>query len=92
MTPEASVGPSGAARKAVNQAMEPHLSNTFGSVSTLAGTCELRRRAFNEAFSAYGLDWDWSREDYVSMLGSNGGAPTGWPGIPVSSTVDGRSA
>ena len=46
----------------------------FGSISTLADTSELQRRAFNEAFDAHGLDWEWSRDDYVSMLGSNGGA------------------
>jgi HAD superfamily hydrolase (TIGR01509 family) len=46
----------------------------FGSISTLADTSELQRRAFNEAFTAHGLDWDWSRDDYRSMLGSNGGA------------------
>jgi HAD superfamily hydrolase (TIGR01509 family) len=46
----------------------------FGSISTLADTSELQRRAFNEAFAAHGLDWSWSRDDYVAMLGSNGGA------------------
>lgn len=46
----------------------------FGSISTLADTSELQRRAFNEAFANSGLDWEWSREDYTSMLGSNGGA------------------
>jgi HAD superfamily hydrolase (TIGR01509 family) len=46
----------------------------FGSISTLADTSELQRQAFNEAFAAYGLDWHWSREEYVSMLSSNGGA------------------
>ena len=45
----------------------------FGSISTLADTSELQRRAFNEAFAAHGLDWDWSRDDYTAMLGSNGG-------------------
>jgi HAD superfamily hydrolase (TIGR01509 family) len=45
----------------------------FGSISTLADTSELQRRAFNEAFQAHGLDWNWSRDDYASMLGSNGG-------------------
>lgn len=45
----------------------------FGSISTLADTSELQRRAFNEAFEAHGLGWNWSRDDYVSMLGSNGG-------------------
>jgi HAD superfamily hydrolase (TIGR01509 family) len=46
----------------------------FGSISTLADTSELQRRAFNDAFAAYGLDWHWSRDDYVAMLSSNGGA------------------
>lgn len=45
----------------------------FGSISTLADTSELQRRAFNEAFAAHGLDWNWARDDYVKMLGSNGG-------------------
>ncbi len=46
----------------------------FGSISTLADTSELQRRAFNEAFAAHGLDWTWERADYVRMLESNGGA------------------
>ena len=46
----------------------------FGSISTLADTSELQRRAFNEAFKSHGLDWNWSRDDYIAMLGSNGGA------------------
>jgi HAD superfamily hydrolase (TIGR01509 family) len=46
----------------------------FGSISTLADTSELQRRAFNDAFAAYCLDWHWSRDDYVAMLSSNGGA------------------
>ncbi|MGK2881887.1 MAG: HAD-IA family hydrolase [Mycobacterium sp.] len=45
----------------------------FGSISSLADTSELQRRAFNEAFAAHGLDWTWSRDDYSSLLGSNGG-------------------
>ncbi|PYE17407.1 HAD superfamily hydrolase (TIGR01509 family)/HAD superfamily hydrolase (TIGR01549 family) [Williamsia limnetica] len=46
----------------------------FGSISTLADTSEIQRRAFNEAFEAHGLDWKWGRDDYIAMLGSNGGA------------------
>ena len=46
----------------------------FGSISTLADTSELQRRAFNEAFAAHNLDWQWSQDDYREMLGSNGGA------------------
>ena len=45
----------------------------FGSISSLADTSELQRRAFNEAFEAHGLDWNWSRDEYSSLLGSNGG-------------------
>jgi HAD superfamily hydrolase (TIGR01509 family) len=46
----------------------------FGSISTLADTSELQRQAFNLAFEAHDLHWNWSREDYASMLASNGGA------------------
>ncbi|MEJ8282057.1 HAD family hydrolase [Pseudonocardia spirodelae] len=46
----------------------------FGSISTLADTSELQREAFNTAFEKHGLDWHWDRDDYLAMLGSNGGA------------------
>ncbi len=46
----------------------------FGSISTLVDTSELQRRAFNESFEAHGLDWNWSRDDYLAMLDSSGGA------------------
>lgn len=45
----------------------------FGSVSTLADTSELQRRAFNEAFAAHDLDWAWDRDDYRAMLERSGG-------------------
>lgn len=45
----------------------------FGSISTIADTSELQRKAFNQAFGAHGLDWTWSREDYLRMLESSGG-------------------
>lgn len=45
----------------------------LGSISTVVDTSELQRRAFNEAFSRHGLDWEWDRERYVAMLESNGG-------------------
>ena len=45
----------------------------FGSISTVADTSELQREAFNEAFAQHGLDWQWDHDDYVEMLGSNGG-------------------
>jgi HAD superfamily hydrolase (TIGR01509 family) len=46
----------------------------FGSISTLIDTSELQRQAFNKAFQAHGLDWNWSRDDYIAMLDSSGGA------------------
>jgi HAD superfamily hydrolase (TIGR01509 family) len=45
----------------------------FGSISTVADTSELQRQAFNQAFGAHGLDWNWEREDYRAMLGHSGG-------------------
>ncbi len=45
----------------------------FGSISTVADTSELQRQSFNEAFKAHGLDWEWSREDYLAMLQHSGG-------------------
>lgn len=46
----------------------------FGSISTIADTSELQRQAFNEAFEQHGLDWHWSREDYLELLERSGGA------------------
>lgn len=46
----------------------------LGSIGTLADTSELQRAAFNDAFAAHGLDWSWSRENYVAMLATSGGA------------------
>jgi HAD superfamily hydrolase (TIGR01509 family) len=52
----------------------PHMSALFfGSISTVADTSELQRLAFNEAFRASGLDWNWDRESYREMLATSGG-------------------
>lgn len=45
----------------------------FGSISTLADTSEIQRRAFNEAFEAHDLPWRWDRDDYRTMLEQSGG-------------------
>jgi HAD superfamily hydrolase (TIGR01509 family) len=45
----------------------------FGSISTIADTSELQRQAFNLAFEAHGLDWQWSRDQYLEMLEKSGG-------------------
>ncbi|MGN6607708.1 MAG: HAD-IA family hydrolase, partial [Jatrophihabitans sp.] len=46
----------------------------LGSISTIADTSELQRRAFNEAFTSHGLDWSWSQDEYRQLITSNGGA------------------
>jgi len=45
----------------------------FGSISTVADTSELQRQAFNQAFDAHGLGWEWDRPDYLAMLRTSGG-------------------
>jgi HAD superfamily hydrolase (TIGR01509 family) len=45
----------------------------FGSISTVADTSELQRQAFNQAFQAHGLDWNWDRDAYRDMLAKSGG-------------------
>ncbi|NYJ75722.1 HAD family hydrolase [Allobranchiibius huperziae] len=45
----------------------------FGSISTIADTSELQRQSFNKAFASHGLNWQWDRDDYLEMLGQNGG-------------------
>jgi beta-phosphoglucomutase-like phosphatase (HAD superfamily) len=45
----------------------------FDVDGTLAETEELHRRAFNETFAAYALDWRWSPELYRQLLRVAGG-------------------
>jgi HAD superfamily hydrolase (TIGR01509 family) len=45
----------------------------LGSISTVADTSELQRQAFNHAFEAHGLDWQWDQDDYRAMLSDSGG-------------------
>ncbi len=45
----------------------------FGSISTIADTSELQREAFNRAFAAEGLDWQWEGDDYRARLERSGG-------------------
>jgi HAD superfamily hydrolase (TIGR01509 family) len=45
----------------------------FGSIGTLVETSELQRRAFNQAFTEAGLDWNWSVENYRLLLTKSGG-------------------
>lgn len=45
----------------------------LGSISTVADTSELQRRAFNAAFKEHNLDWQWDRDDYAASLEKSGG-------------------
>lgn len=45
----------------------------FDVDGTLADTEEYHRQAFNKAFSDYGLDWNWSKQDYHDLLAISGG-------------------
>jgi HAD superfamily hydrolase (TIGR01509 family) len=45
----------------------------FGSIGTIADTSEVQRGAFNRAFNAHGLDWNWTRDTYVDLLVESGG-------------------
>ncbi len=45
----------------------------FDVDGTLADTEEAHRRAFNEAFTAHGLDWNWSKPAYAQLLLTTGG-------------------
>lgn len=45
----------------------------FDVDGTLADTEEFHRQAFNEAFTEFGLDWNWSREEYTDLLAISGG-------------------
>jgi HAD superfamily hydrolase (TIGR01509 family) len=45
----------------------------FDVDGTLAETEEIHRRAFNETFASFGLDWHWSVELYAELLLVTGG-------------------
>jgi HAD superfamily hydrolase (TIGR01509 family) len=45
----------------------------FDVDGTLAETEEAHRRAFNETFAAFGLDWDWTADLYRDLLRTTGG-------------------
>lgn len=45
----------------------------FGGIGTLVETSELQRRAFNDAFTAFGVRWHWDRDTYRRLLSVPGG-------------------
>ena len=40
----------------------------FGSIGVLTESSAIQRRAFNEAFKEFGLDWYWNVANYIKML------------------------
>ena len=45
----------------------------LGSIGVLTESSEIQRRAFNEAFKEFGLDWYWNVANYIKMLQKPGG-------------------
>jgi HAD superfamily hydrolase (TIGR01509 family) len=45
----------------------------FGAIGTIVETSDLQRQAFNDAFTAVGLDWHWNPHTYSDLLDINGG-------------------
>ena len=45
----------------------------FGSIGSIVETSEIQRKSFNKAFKQYGLDWNWTKREYVSLLNKSGG-------------------
>ena len=45
----------------------------FGSIGSLVESSEIQRKAFNEAFNEFGVDWYWNVANYIKMLEKPGG-------------------
>ena len=45
----------------------------FGSIGSLVESSEIQRKAFNEAFKEFGVDWYWNVANYIKMLEKPGG-------------------
>ena len=45
----------------------------FGSIGSIVETSEIQRKSFNKAFKQYGLNWNWTKREYVSLLNKSGG-------------------
>ena len=45
----------------------------FGSIGSIVETSEIQRKSFNKAFKQYGLDWNWTKREYFSLLNKSGG-------------------
>ncbi len=45
----------------------------FGSIGSIVETSDIQRRAYNQALSEAGLEWEWDRETYADLLMQAGG-------------------
>ena len=45
----------------------------FGSIGSIVETSEIQRKSFNKAFKQYGLNWNWTKSEYLSLLSKSGG-------------------
>jgi len=45
----------------------------FGSIGSIVETSEIQRRSFNKAFKKSGLEWNWTKREYLSLLNKSGG-------------------
>ena len=45
----------------------------FGSIGSIVETSEIQRKSYNEACKQYGLEWNWSKQEYLSLLNKSGG-------------------
>ena len=45
----------------------------FGSIGSLVECSEIQRKAFNEAFKEFGVNWYWNVANYIKMLQKPGG-------------------
>ena len=45
----------------------------FGSIGSIVETSDIQRKSFNKAFKKYGLDWNLTKREYLSLLNKSGG-------------------
>ena len=45
----------------------------FGSIGSIVETSDIQRKSFNKAFKQHGLDWNWTKGEYLSLLNKSGG-------------------
>ncbi len=45
----------------------------FGSIGSIVETSDIQRKSFNQAFKQHGLEWNWTRSEYQSLLSKSGG-------------------